>query len=158
MELYPNIYRTLTAGPVVELRGYAAACRLPGRLYAYLDYNGPTGTARDGLAEGMLALAAQRKVLAPGQTLIEAGSGAFAAALALAGTDQRPPGLPGHARQHPRRPAGKAVGPGGAAAVLPGAGRDGGPPVPWPGPGPVSAAGTTLTGLPATTTPNTTAV
>ena len=76
MELYPNIYRTLTAGPVVELRGYAAACRLPGRLYAYLDYNGPTGTARDGLAEGMLALAAQRKVLAPGQTLIEAGSGA----------------------------------------------------------------------------------
>ena len=85
MELYPNIYRTLTAGPVVELRGYAAACRLPGRLYAYLDYNGPTGTARDGLAEGMLALAAQRKVLAPGQTLIEAGSGAFAAALALAG-------------------------------------------------------------------------
>src|SRR5699024_262671 len=85
MELYPNIYRTLTAGPVVELRGYAAACRLPGRLYAYLDYNGPTGTARDGLAEGMLALAAQRKVLAPGQTLIEAGSGALAAALALAG-------------------------------------------------------------------------
>ena len=85
MELYPNIYRTLTAGPVVELRGYAAACRLPGRLYAYLDYNGPTGTARDGLAEGMLALAAQRQVLAPGQTLIEAGSGAFAAALTLAG-------------------------------------------------------------------------
>ncbi len=85
MELYPNIYRTLAPGPMVELRGYAAACRLPGRLYAYLDCNGPTGTARDGLAEGMLALAAQRKALAPGQTLIEAGSGAFATALALAG-------------------------------------------------------------------------
>ena len=76
MELYPNIYRTLAPGPMVELRGYAAACSLPGRLYAYLDCNGPTGTARDGLAEGMLALAAQRKALAPGQTLIEAGSGA----------------------------------------------------------------------------------
>ena len=34
MELYPNIYRTLAPGPMVELRGYAAACRLPGRLYA----------------------------------------------------------------------------------------------------------------------------
>ena len=85
MTLYPNIYRTLAPGPVVELRGYAAASRLAGKLYACLDYGGPTGTARDGLAEGMLALAAQRKVLAPGQTLIEAGSGAFAAALALAG-------------------------------------------------------------------------
>ncbi|OUP28558.1 pyridoxal-phosphate dependent enzyme [Faecalibacterium sp. An192] len=85
MTLYPNIYRTLAPGPMVELRGYASACGLPGRLYACLDYGGPTGTARDGLAEGMLALAAQRQVLAPGQTLIEAGSGAFAAALTLAG-------------------------------------------------------------------------
>ena len=85
MQLYPNIYRALRPGPIVELRGYAAACRLPGKLYAYLDFDGPTGTARDGLAEGMLALAAQRGALAAGQTLIEAGSGAFAAALALAG-------------------------------------------------------------------------
>ena len=85
MQLYPNIYRTLAPGPIVELRGYAAACRLPGRLYACLDFGGPTGTARDGLAEGMLALAAERKALTPGQTLIEAGSGAFATALTLAG-------------------------------------------------------------------------
>ncbi len=85
MTIYPNIYRTILPGPVVELRGYASACRLPGKLYACLDYGGPTGTARDGLAEGMLALAAERKVLAPEQTLIEAGSGAFATALALAG-------------------------------------------------------------------------
>ncbi len=85
MTLYPNIYQTIAPGPLVELRGYASACGLPGKLYACLDYSGPTGTARDGLAEGMLALAAQRGVLAPGQTLIEAGSGAFAAALALAG-------------------------------------------------------------------------
>ena len=85
MTLYPNIYQTIAPGPLVELRGYASACGLPGKLYACLDYSGPTGTARDGLAEGMLALAAQRKALAPGQTLIEAGSGAFATALALAG-------------------------------------------------------------------------
>jgi len=55
--IYPNIYQTLLPGPIVELRGYLAACGLRGRLYAYLNYNGPTGTARDELAEGMLALA-----------------------------------------------------------------------------------------------------
>lgn len=85
MPIYPNLYRSLPACPVVELRGYAAACGLNGRLFAYLDYYGPTGTARDRLAEGMLALAAQHGVLAAGQPVIEAVSGSFATALALAG-------------------------------------------------------------------------
>ena len=58
MAIYPNIYQTLVPCPIVELRGYLAACGLKGRLYAYLDYNGPTGTSRDSVAEGMLALAA----------------------------------------------------------------------------------------------------
>ena len=66
MPIYPNFYQTLTPCPVVELRGYAAANGLKGRLFAYLDFNGPTGTARDGLAEGMLALAIEQKKLAPG--------------------------------------------------------------------------------------------
>ena len=83
--IYPNFYQTITACPIVELRGYAAACGLKGRLYAYLDFSGPTGTARDGLAEGMLALAIEKKELLPGQPIIEASSGAFAAALTLAG-------------------------------------------------------------------------
>lgn len=85
MPIYPNIYQTLAACPIVELPGYAAACGLPGRLYAYLDFSGPTGTARDGLAEGMLALAAERNRLAPGQSIVEAVSGSFATALTLAG-------------------------------------------------------------------------
>ncbi len=86
MPIYPNIYQTLLTGPtIVELRGYLAACGLRGRLYAYLNYNGPTGTARDELAEGMLALAAERKALAPGQPIVEAVSGPFATALTLAG-------------------------------------------------------------------------
>ena len=55
MPIYPNFYQTLLPCPIVELRGYLAACGLKGRLYAYLDFNGPTGTSRDGLAEGMLA-------------------------------------------------------------------------------------------------------
>lgn len=85
MPIYPNLYQTLLPCPIVELRGYLAACGLRGRLYAYLDYNGPTGTARDNLAEGMLALADERGVLKPGQPIIEASNGAFALALALAG-------------------------------------------------------------------------
>ena len=85
MPIYPNFYQTLTPCPIVELRGYAAANGLKGRLFAYLDFNGPTGTARDGLAEGMLALAIEQKKLAPGQPIIEAVSGPFATALTLAG-------------------------------------------------------------------------
>lgn len=83
--VYANIYQTLRPCPIVELRGYAAARSLAGRLYAYLDFNGPTGTARDSLAEGMLALAAEQGRLAAGQPLIEAASGSFATALTLAG-------------------------------------------------------------------------
>ena len=84
MPIHPNFYQTLLPCPIVELRGYLAACRLKGRLYAYLDFNGPTGTSRDGLAEGMLALAAEQHALAPGQPIMEASSGAFAVALTLA--------------------------------------------------------------------------
>ena len=85
MPIYSNFYQTLTtACPIVELRGYAATCGLKWHLYAYLDYNGPTGTSRDSVAEGMLALAIEKKQLAPGQPIIEAASGPFATALTLA--------------------------------------------------------------------------
>lgn len=85
MALFKNFYQTLAPCPIVELNGYTAACGLRGKLYAYLDFAGPTGTARDGLAEGMLALAAERGSLAAGQAIVEASSGSFGAALALAG-------------------------------------------------------------------------
>ena len=70
LNIYPNFYQTLLPCPIVELRGYLADCGLRGRLYAYLDFNGATGTARDSLAEGMLALAAERHGLLPGQPII----------------------------------------------------------------------------------------
>ena len=41
--------------------------------------------ARPAVAEGMLALAAEKHKLLPGQPIIEAASGSFAMALALAG-------------------------------------------------------------------------
>lgn len=85
MSIKPNIYQTLRPGPIVELRGYVADCGLRGRLYACLDYFGPTGTSRDAVAEAMIALALQQKQLSPGQAIIEASSGAFAMALSLAG-------------------------------------------------------------------------
>ena len=79
-----NYYQTLYSCPIVELTGYVRAAKLPGRLYAYLDFGGPTGTAKDGLAEGMLALAAESGKLRPGQTVVEAGASTFAAALTSA--------------------------------------------------------------------------
>ncbi len=79
-----NYYQTLYSCPIVELTGYVRAAKLPGRLYAYLDFGGPTGTAKDGLAEGMLALAAESGKLRPGQTVVEAGASTFAAALTIA--------------------------------------------------------------------------
>ena len=43
MPIYPNIYQTLLPGPIVELRGYLAACGLRGRLYAYVKFITTTG-------------------------------------------------------------------------------------------------------------------
>ena len=133
MAIYPNIYQTLVPCPIVELRGYLAACGLKGRLYAYLDYNGPTGTSRDSVAEGMLALAAEKHKLLPGQPIIEAASGSFAMALALAGRTAGHPVGADHAGGCPGPAAGIPAPAGGADPAFPrpagpcggpGAGRD----------------------------------
>jgi cysteine synthase A len=89
MAVFQTMYRTLGPGPIVELNGYTSACGLDGKLYAYLDFAGATGTARDSLAEGMLALAAEKNKLSAGQPLVEAVSprigSSFGMALTLAG-------------------------------------------------------------------------
>lgn len=59
MPVLENYYEHLYHNPVVSLRGYCAHHRLPGSILAYLDFGGATGSAKDGLAEGMLALAAE---------------------------------------------------------------------------------------------------
>ena len=84
MAVFKNYYQYLYACPVVELTGYTARFEAPGRIFAYLDFAGPTGSAKDGLAEGMLALAAQRGDLKKGQPVVEASGGTFAAALCIA--------------------------------------------------------------------------
>ena len=80
-----NYYQKLYACPIVELSGYASAFRLKGRIFAYLNFDGPTGTGKDALAEGMLALAVERGDLKKGQTVVEASAGSFATALTIAG-------------------------------------------------------------------------
>lgn len=131
MPVYPNFYQTLLPCPIVELRGYAAACGLQGKLYAYLDFGGPTGTSRDALAEGMLALAAEKGRLAPGQPVVEASSGAFGMALALAGLTAGHPvwlAMPGGCTA---AAAGDPAAPGRTAAALPRPERAGRCQSPW---------------------------
>ena len=81
-----NIYHTLYTRPTIELVGYTARHKLPGQLMAYLNYGGATASAKDALAEGMLALAVEQGRLSPGQPVIEASSGTFAVALTIAAT------------------------------------------------------------------------
>lgn len=85
MAILGNYYAHLYSNcPVVELRGYCARHKLPGSILAYLDFGGATGSAKDGLAEGMLALAAEAGLLKKGQPVVEASSGTFAVALTIA--------------------------------------------------------------------------
>ena len=71
MNIHKSYYETLYSRPVVALSGYCAKYDLPDSLYAYLAYGGTTGSAKDALAEGMLALATEKGLLQPGQTVIE---------------------------------------------------------------------------------------
>ncbi len=84
MSTHKNFCQYLYSCPVIELSGYTAQLGLSGRIFAYLDFAGPTGTAKDGLAEGMLSLARQKGKLQAGQPVLEAASGTFAAALCIA--------------------------------------------------------------------------
>lgn len=66
MNIHKSYYETLYSRPVVALSGYCAKYDLPDSLYAYLAYGGTTGSAKDALAEGMLALATEKGLLQPG--------------------------------------------------------------------------------------------
>ena len=60
MGIHESYYEVLYAREVVRLSGYAARHRLPGTLYAYLAYGGATLSAKDALAQGMLAIAQEK--------------------------------------------------------------------------------------------------
>ena len=75
MGMHESYYEVLYAREVVRLSGYAARHRLPGTFYAYLAYGGATLSAKDALAQGMLAIAQEKGFLKPGQTVVECSAG-----------------------------------------------------------------------------------
>ncbi len=84
MGISQSYYETLYDRPVVALSGYCARHGLPDSLSAYIGFGGTTGSIKDALAEGMLALATEKGFLKPGQPVIECSSGSFAISLAVA--------------------------------------------------------------------------
>lgn len=83
MAILQSYYHDVYRSPVVRLDGYSSRHGLSTSLLAYLDFGGATGTAKDGLAETMLAFATERGTLQPGMPVVEASSGSFGAALAV---------------------------------------------------------------------------
>ena len=83
MPILKSYYQDVYRSPVVRLDGYSGRHALAASVLAYLDFGGATGTSKDGLAETMLAFAAERGTLTPGMPVVEASSGSFGAALAV---------------------------------------------------------------------------
>lgn len=83
MGIISNYYLSVYKCPVVALSGYSAQHGLSASVLAYLDFGGATGTCKDGVAETMLAFAAERGVLQPSMPVVEASAGSFGAALAV---------------------------------------------------------------------------
>lgn len=77
---YQDVYKC----PVTRLPRYSGHYGLESAILAYLDFGGATGTCKDGVAEAMLAFATERGDLKPGMPVVEASSGSFGAALAVA--------------------------------------------------------------------------
>lgn len=84
MAVLNRFYQALYSCPIVRLSGFARELGLHTAPLAYLDFGGATGTAKDGLAEGMLALAAQRGDLTAGMPVADVACGNFASALTIA--------------------------------------------------------------------------
>lgn len=84
MEEIRSFYNQLYNRPTIQLAGFARHHGLDGPLFAHLNYGGATGSAKDALAEAMLALATERGSLRPGQPVVEASGGSFAVSLAIA--------------------------------------------------------------------------
>ena len=84
MAVYHDYIQSQGAGVLLETPGLCARYHPAARLRCFLLPCGPTGTVKDGLAEGMIRLAEQAGVLKPGAVVTGAGAGDFAIALTLA--------------------------------------------------------------------------
>lgn len=84
MREFPDFIHSITDFPVISLERYRKSLDLSGQLLACLAYGGSTASIKSPLAYGMLSLAAQAGQLQHGQLVVEASSGTFGAALAVA--------------------------------------------------------------------------
>lgn len=84
-QIYPSYLAAAAPVKVIELAEYARRYHLTGRFLGAVLFEGVTGTCLDNVAAGMLAMAVQSGKLQKGKPIIEASSGTFGAALALAG-------------------------------------------------------------------------
>ncbi len=84
MPISKSYYETLYSRPVVSLSGFCKKEKIDGEIFAYLAYGGATSSSKDALAQGILALATEKGHLQAGQSVLEASSGSFAVALAIA--------------------------------------------------------------------------
>ena len=128
MTIHPNIYRTLAPGPVVGAAGLCRGQPAGGQTVRLSGYGGPTGTRPGRPGRGDAGPGRPAAGSGPRPDPHRGGQRRLCSGPGPGGADQRPPGLPGHARQHPRRPPGTAVGAGGPAALLPCPGGVGGGP------------------------------
>lgn len=85
MAVFHDFTQVRGAGELVSLPGLSARYQLGAELLGFVNFSGPTGSFKDSLAEGMIRMAEQDGALAAGGVVTGAGSGGFAAALALAG-------------------------------------------------------------------------
>ncbi len=84
MSVSKNYYETFYTRPVISLSGFCKKNQIDGEIFAYLAYGGATNSSKDALAQGILALATEKNYLKEGQSVLEASSGSFAVALAIA--------------------------------------------------------------------------
>lgn len=84
MPAYHDYQQAQGAGVLLQLPGLCARYRPQASLLCFLLPAGPTGTAKDSLAEGMIRLAEEAGALKPGALVTGAGAGDFPLALALA--------------------------------------------------------------------------
>ncbi len=84
MPITKHYYETLYSNPVFSLKGFCKKHLIDGEIFAYFAGGGATNTLKDSLAQGILALAAEKGQLKANQNVLEASSGSFAVALAIA--------------------------------------------------------------------------
>ena len=85
MPIYPNFYQTLSACPIVELRGLCCRLRAEGAAVCLSGLCRPHRHGPGRPCRGDAGPRHRKKKLSSGQPIIEAASGPFAAALTLAG-------------------------------------------------------------------------